>query len=549
MTAVSDRHADKRGRWAGLTPEQRRQRDSQAGRHAQAELRARIERAVDPDGTLSPDERARRVQAALSEFYAERSKRSASARAQRNATKPTQPAPIRPLVTEKPLLALDDPAMFEGAEMRAALAARDVTLVYRLLSQRGVTQREIARRTGQSQSEVSNILRGRQVRDVTVLERIADGLGIPRARMRLAGVAAREDGSYGGEVTVADLPEEVIAEMLRRHLLALGAITTAGAAVVGELVELPGPAPVALPSRLSHVHVGQVRDLTRRLGEAGNTGGAGPAVLSAAAVEAERLLGVSGDELVRRALMVAVAELHIEAGWAGFDTGRYHRAVHHFTAALELATEARDAYLQSIALQYAGAATVEHGHPDDGLKMIQFSLVKAWDIPRDEQRAVVVGQSGRAAQEACGRASAATAMADLGKLDAADVEVAKSRQLWLPTRADRFGDLDRPAALLALRRGRLDAAESLAAASVRRWEGISQISRTHSGVVLATVHVRAGEPDGLSLAHGAITAVPKLGSVRVRKRLVLLADELAARPGTDANDLARMAHQVAGVRA
>ncbi len=192
---------------------------------------------------------------------------------------------------------------------------------------------------------------------------------------------------------------------------------------------------------------------------------------------------------------------------------------------------------------------MEHGHPDDGLKMLQFSLVKAWDIPRDEQRAVVIGQSGRAAQEACVRVNTATALADLGVPDAADVEVAKSRQLWSPTRADRYGDLDRPAALLALRRGRLDAAEALAAASVRRWEGVSQSSRTHSGIVLATVHVRAGEPGGLALAHGAITAVPRLSSVRVRQRLTLLADALAARPGADAKDLSRIAHQVAGGRA
>ncbi|MGH3924319.1 MAG: hypothetical protein ACRDTT_15895, partial [Pseudonocardiaceae bacterium] len=284
-------------------------------------------------------------------------------------------------------------------------------------------------------------------------------------------------------------------------------------------------------------------------GEAGNTSVADPAVLSAAAAWTEQLLGVPGAEPVRRALKVAVAELHIEAGWAGFDTGHYHRAAHHFTTALELATEARDAYLESTALKYAGMATMEHGHPDDGLKMIQYSLVKAWKIPRDEQRTVVVGASGRAAQEASVRLQAATAFAHLGFLDAADVEIAKSRELWLPTRADRYGDFYRPAALLALRQGRLDAAESLAAASVRRCEGISQIGRAHSGVVLATIHVRAGEPDGLSLAHRAITAVPKLSSVRVRKRLVLLADTLAARPGTDAKDLSRMAHQVAAVRA
>ena len=337
--------------------------------------------------------------------------------------------------------------------------------------------------------------------------------------------------------------------MFRRHLLALGAIAAVGSAAVGELVELPGPAPVPLPSQLSYIHVGQVRDLTRRLGEAGNTCITGPEVLSAATGWAERLLGVPGAEPVRRALQVAMAELHIEAGWAGFDAGRYHWAVHHFTAALELATEAGDASLQVTALRYAGMATVEHGHPDEGLKMIQFSLVTACDIPHDEQRAVVVGEIGRAAQEACARVNAATALAQLGFLDAADVEIATSRQLWSPTRADRYGGLDRPAALQALHRGRMDIAEQLAAASVRRWEGISQIGRTHSGVVLATIHVRAGEPSGLPLAHGAITAVTKLSSVRVRQRLVLLADALAARPGSDAKDLSRMALQVAGVRA
>jgi hypothetical protein len=115
-------------------------------------------------------------------------------------------------------------------------------------------------------------------------------------------------------------------------------------------------------------------------------------VLSLAAAWAEQLLDVPGAEPVQRALKVAVAELHIEAGWAGFDAGHYHRAVHHFTTALELATQAKDAYLQSTALGFAGLPTVEHGHPDDGLKMLQFSLVKSWDIPRDEQRAIVVGQ-------------------------------------------------------------------------------------------------------------------------------------------------------------
>jgi hypothetical protein len=43
--------------------------------------------------------------------------------------------------------------------------------------QGGVGQREIARRTGQSQSEVSDVLKGRTVRDVTVLELVNTNAG------------------------------------------------------------------------------------------------------------------------------------------------------------------------------------------------------------------------------------------------------------------------------------------------------------------------------------------------------------------------------------
>jgi hypothetical protein len=200
-------------------------------------------------------------------------------------------------------------------------------------------------------------------------------------------------------------------------------------------------------------------------------------------------------------------------------------------------------------LNSAGLATREHGHPNDGLKMLQFGLVKTWDIPRGERRAVVVGEIGRAAVEVCARADAATAFADLGELDAAEREIATARGLWSATRADLFGDLDRPAALLALRRGRLDVAESFAMASVGRWKGIGQVGHAKSGIVLATVHVRAGEPDGLSLAHSVITAVTKLSSVRARRQLEPLVIALEARPGRDEQDLARMARQIVPARA
>ena len=443
------------------------------------------------------------------------------------------------------------PPWYLHPDVRKALAARDIPAVYQMLYQGGVSQREIARRTGQSQSEVSEIIHGgRQVRDVTVLERIVDGLGVPRPFLRLLEHAPSDDGAYGGDATVTDLPEGVSAEMLRRHALALSGIAAFGAQItgLGQLAKLTGPASVPLPSRIFEIHVVQIRNLTRSLGEATRAYGADPQVSSTAAEQATRLLRVPGSESVKRALLVAMAELHIRAGFAGFDAGLYDRAMYHFTRGLELATDAGDAYLQTTALNGAGLATTKHGHPDDGLKMLQCGQVTAWKIPPQLDWSPVVGAGCRVALQACGLADSAPALAALGQPEAAYRALGKSRELWYPTRADPRGDLDRPAAVLELARGRLDTAEQFATASLHRWQGISEVSRIRSGILLATIHVRAGEPDALALTHGALKAVGKLSSIRARTELDPLAAALEARPGSDAKELARITRQVAATR-
>ena len=446
---------------------------------------------------------------------------------------------------EKPMPSID-PRLYDRPEVRRILAVRDIGGLYRALHDAGVPQRRIAELSGQSPSEVSEILKGRRVLSYDVLVRIADRLGIPLVRM---GLSYGESGAYGGDVTATNPPEGVSAEVLRRHLIALGAIAAVGAPTAGELLaELGNPSPVPLPSRISGVHVAQVRDLTRRLSDAATTSGADPEVSSAAAAWATRRLDVPGTEPVKQALMVAVAELHVVAGWAAFEMALYDRTMWHYARALELATEAGDAYCQTLALNCAGLATVEHGQPNDGLKILQWSGFTARKIPPDNDRGVL-GLRSRAALEACADADSATAYERLGYPEAADRVLTKARELWQPTRTDPGGDLDRPAARLELDRGHLDAAEPFAAASVRRWESGGQVSRTLSGVTLATVHVRAGEPDGLRLAHGAITGASKLGSVRARQRLEPLADALEARPGSGYRELARMARQVAATRA
>ena len=436
-----------------------------------------------------------------------------------------------------------DPALYRQDDVRRVLAEHDIAALYLTLKDAGLTQRQIAELTGQSQSEVSEILDGRKVASYDLLVRIAKGLSIPRELMGLS------FGAYSGDVTVANPPEGVSVEVLRRRLIELGgglavAASAAKLAPLLDRLELPDPSPVPLPSRLSGLHVEKVRDLTRR------AYGSDPEVSSAAAAWASRLLDVSGRDAVRKALMVAVAELHIEAGWGAFDAGLYDRAMHHYGHALKLGTEAGDTYCQALALNFAGLATVEHGQPNNGLKLLQVGTVTALGIPDgEEQRLVKVGGNGRSAVQACAGADSATALADLDEPEKANTALAEARELWQPTPADPGGELDRPAAVLELDRGRMDVAEQFAAASVRRWEGSGKRGYTHSCVVLATIHVRAGEPRGLQMAHSAISATNKISSVRVRRCLVPLADALDARPNSDNRQLARMARQVASTRA
>jgi transcriptional regulator with XRE-family HTH domain len=140
-----------------------------------------------------------------------------------------------------------DPTLWSRPEWGPVLAAHDLGALFRMLSQTGIGQRQIAALIGRSQSRVSDITHGRQVLAYDVLRAIATGLGVPPERMGLSwwGPDGRwygPEGTYSGGVTVTDTPEGVIVAMLRRHLIAWGGIVMTGSPVahLGELLaELP----------------------------------------------------------------------------------------------------------------------------------------------------------------------------------------------------------------------------------------------------------------------------------------------------------------------
>ncbi len=90
---------------------------------------------------------------------------------------------------------LPGPLLHIDEDLKRTLAERDITGIYHALQQAGVSQRAIARLTGQHQSEVNEILRGRRVAKYDTLVRIADGLGFHRGLMGLAYVDPEVEGA------------------------------------------------------------------------------------------------------------------------------------------------------------------------------------------------------------------------------------------------------------------------------------------------------------------------------------------------------------------
>ena len=156
------------------------------------------------------------------------------------------------------------PEVWDKREVRDALAARDISMVYRQLRRVGVSQRHIAALTGQSQSEVSEILKGRQVMAYDVLARISGGLGIPRGDMGLAYDPATATSMVGpSDDALAEEDESV----KRRKLLAHGAAVMFGTAVLGadRGQWLPSPAQTPAPSNIGMADVKQVEAATRAM--------------------------------------------------------------------------------------------------------------------------------------------------------------------------------------------------------------------------------------------------------------------------------------------
>ncbi|HKR48090.1 MAG TPA: helix-turn-helix transcriptional regulator [Pseudonocardiaceae bacterium] len=444
-----------------------------------------------------------------------------------------------------------DPALFWRDDVRRLLTALDVGGLYRILGvDAGLSQRQIAARVGQSQSEVSEIVAGRRrVESHQVLVRIAESYDIPRELMGLSWWGP--GGTYCGEVPVAEPPTGEGEAMRRRTLIATTMLAALGEVVqgLGELTELALPTGDPLPLRLSMSHVHAVEAVTERLrGVARQFGGQG-GLFGVAAQYYARWMVVPASEVVKVRLGAALAELYTEAGWAYHDSGVDGMGC--FTRALRLADTAGDGFGIANAAWHAGASLVRSGHPNDALKCFQLGQLvltrfqpgkaKPSSLRADDPRIPIL--------TARLSLNSATAYALMNIPDQAKRSLAEARDGWAPRDAFERAGMDRATAGIELDLRRFDIAESLAACAVRTYGEGHRRGRTMAEVMVAELHVRTGEPRGLVLARQAIEEVSTLQSVRVRQeRLVPLIIALEARPGNDAKEIARIAHQVLATR-
>ncbi|MBV9142041.1 MAG: helix-turn-helix transcriptional regulator [Pseudonocardiales bacterium] len=436
-------------------------------------------------------------------------------------------------------------------EMKRALADRDISSVYRLLRRVGISQRHIAALTGQSQSEVSEILKGRQVMAYDVLVRIAGGLGIPRGYMGLA----YDPATAASIVETPDDADNAQAEeeaksVKRRNLLAHGTAvmfgTTAAEANRGQW--LPSPTQTPTPQRIGLMDVKQVEATTRAMRSLDQQYGGGTCrdAVIAQLSWAQRLLGASGKEEVRLRLFRALGDLHNLAGWTSCDVGLLDSGRNHYATALGFAKQSGDSNLLSNIMYRTGYSYLHEKLPNEALKWFQLGQIAAQESGSEQAVAVLC------ANEAVAYAMLRDDIRAQKLLERSQAELARADPNDVPTWA-KFFDQSELTALTGVVHHELEVVDlkhgllAIPALTevVNAWEGSRDRGRALCLARLATTYLRQGEVEqGLQISHKTLITASMVQSQRVTDRMQVMETELARLSTMSNNADAREMYQL-----
>ena len=436
---------------------------------------------------------------------------------------------------------------WEQPEMRAVLASREVSAVYRLLRKHGVSQRQIAAMTGQSQSEVSEILKGRQVMAYDVLTRIADGLGVPRGYMGLAYdevTANKVVGTADGQQAEED------ESVKRRRFLAHAAQVTMGAAVFGPESGTwsAGPARTPAPGRIGMTDVRQVEAATRALRALDYQYGGGfcrDAVVAQLSW-GQQMLESNGSELVKSRLYVALADLHSLAGWTSFDTGLMDSARGHFANALDLAKQGENHPLVANVLYRMGRVYLHQDAPNDALKLFQLGQIAAQESGSELAVSVLCANEAWA-YAMMGNEDQAVKLLGRSKDEFARANLAEAES-WVKffTETDVYAMIGTVHTVLAQEKNAEHTKFAIPALTkaVESYDDDMARSKAFMLSALATNHLLDGDLDhGAKVGGKALDCAEGIKSERVKDRMRPLQQEAERRRNNaDARDLADRLH-------
>lgn len=421
--------------------------------------------------------------------------------------------------------------LLTGPTARHALAHRDITTVFRILYDAGVSQTRIARGTGQRQSEVSEIISGRrQVQSIALLRGIADGLGVPRGWVGLAYDPDLEPGPAAPDEATSTGEHE-------NNLLLHAATLLCGKPVFGAADPIRiKPTPTPVPSRIGFADIEQVTRTTDRLSQLTGEFGGIPmtGALTAHARASEALLGATMREPVRQRLLVALSDAHRAAGGAAGSAGLRDRARQHYIRGMDCAGAAGDLLRAVVILDNLGVRELDV-EPNEALKLFQLCVATA---PSRLSRALVEYDCALALGLLGLAAEALTTLRRAGD----SFEAARDEPRPWEGFATALPHIEGSTYFALGRFDRAAAALSAAADGASHAVGCT----VSNSSLLAAAQLRCGElRSGLHTAARAVGLAKGLRSVSVRDWLAPLQEAAAARRDSTCQDLA---HELATLR-
>ncbi|MGA5130468.1 hypothetical protein ACPCTO_11730 [Streptomyces olivoreticuli] len=246
--------------------------------------------------------------------------------------------------------------LLSSPAMVAACRERDFGKIFKLANRAGFNNARISRLVDMTQSRIGEIIVGpRGIRDMHVIERIADGLRIPGHMLGLA----RRDWE----------PPPVAAPSYRPAGVALSAPADPVCALPGadlDSILAVAAGPRLSPSTVRALH-SSIEDYWRRDDEHGGET-LRPAVVGQLRYVVE-LLKEAGEGEYRRNLYGVAAELARLTGWTYFDARQYSQARTYFAEALQLARAVDDRPFMANVLSCMSLQATYEDRPADAVAL------------------------------------------------------------------------------------------------------------------------------------------------------------------------------------